>query len=191
MRAGSPGSLSSLLRELPTRRVRRRLARCVPQLDFTDGDPPRYLFTSRRRQRCNPDGVRCLYFSESEATADAEYRVAWSGQRAEHQPKLTFFAQVSLRKVLDLGDPAVAAAAGVTDDDLFGPWRLKSAPTRLQDLGLAISGQEVVCALRFPSAACRQLGLQGSNFAIFPDALFAPDRVEIHGRGDTPLEVLP
>jgi hypothetical protein len=44
-----------------------------------------------------------------------------------------------------------------------------------------------VAAIRYPSTAAR-----GSwNVAIFPDAVVAPDRVEILGDSDVPLEVLP
>ena len=64
--------LADLLARIPTRRMRRRLVRCVPQLDFDDSDTPSYLYTSGRPNRCNPAGVECLYFSETEATAQAE-----------------------------------------------------------------------------------------------------------------------
>lgn len=183
-------SLADLLARVPTRRMRRRLVRCVPQLDFDDSDAPSYLYTSGRPNRCNPAGVDCLYFSETEATAQAEYRQAWRGTEAEHQPKLTFTATVRLRKIVDLGDDQVRDLLGLSRDELLGTWRLRQ-PTRLQELGRAISEQAAITAIRFPSAAAARHGLGGWNVAIYPASLETPDRVEILGRSEVPLEVLP
>jgi len=169
----------------------RRLVRCIPHLDFVAGVPPRFLFASGRRNRCNPDGVRCLYFAEDERTAETEYRRYWRLLSAEHQPKLVFFARVTLRRVLDLGDSEVAHLLGISESDLFDPWRLTTGLTRLQELGLALSAQRSITAIRYPSAACRAAGIPGWNVALFADALRYPDRVEILGVSDQPLEILP
>ena len=59
--AGS--EFEKLLEAVPIRAMRRRLVRCVAALDFLDGSPPRYLYTSGRPGRCNPRDVDCLYFS--------------------------------------------------------------------------------------------------------------------------------
>jgi RES domain-containing protein len=185
------GALNALLPTLPAISFQRRLARCVSYLDFEKGRPPQYLFSSGRRNRCNPQGVRCLYFSEDESTAHLEYRYAWRGTPAEHQPKLTFFAQAHLRRILDLGDPAVAEALALSDGDFFKPWLLRRTATRLQKLGLAVSRQSAVTALRYPSAACRAAGEIGWNLAIFVQALAPPDRVEILGSAGAALEILP
>lgn len=182
--------LADLLARLPTRRMRRRLVRCVPQLDFDDSDAPSYLYTSGRPNRCNPAGVECLYFSETEATAQAEYRHAWRGTDAENQPKLTFTARVRLRKIIDLGDDQALDLLGLSRDDLLGTWRLRQ-PTRLQELGRVVSEQSAITALRFPSAAAARRGLSGWNVAIYPASLETPDRVEILGRSEVPLEILP
>ena len=164
--------------------------RCVPQLDFDESEAPSYLYTSGRAGRCNPAGVDCLYFSETEATADAEYRRAWRGTAAEHQPNLTFTAQVRLRKILDLADGETVRLLGLTREDLEGAWRLRQ-PTTLQELGRAISRQSSITALRYPSTAAARLGARGWNVAIYPASLEAPDRVEILGRSEAALEVLP
>jgi hypothetical protein len=103
-------SFDALLAGLSARSMRRRLVRCVPHLDFMAGDSPRFLFTSGRPNRCNPRGVDCLYFSEDERTADAEYRHQWRGTDAENQPKLTFFARVDLRRIIDLENEQVIGA---------------------------------------------------------------------------------
>jgi RES domain-containing protein len=186
----SGARLADLLARLPTRRMKRRLVRCVPQLDFDESAAPSYLFTSGRPNRCNPAGVDCLYFSETEATAQTEYRQAWRGTAAEHQPKLTFTARVHLRRILDLGNSETLRLLGLTREDLEGSWRLRQ-PTRLQELGRAISRQVSIAALRSPSAAAAMAGARGWNVAIFPASLEAPDRVEILGRSLEPLEILP
>lgn len=59
--------------------------------------------------------------------------------------------------------------------DLKSGWRLAKEPTLLQELGRAISLQQAVAALRFPSVAARSAGLAGWNVAIYPAALAAPD----------------
>ena len=190
MTVASGARLADLLARLPTRRMRRRLVRCVPQLDFDENEAPSYLFSSGRPGRCNPAGVGCLYFSEAETTAQAEYQQAWRGTDAEHQPKSTFTARVRLRRIVDLGDDQVVALLSLSRDDLLDTWRLRQ-PTRLQALGRAISEQSAITALRFPSAAAARRGLSGWNVAIYPGSLEAPDRVEVLGRSEVPLEVLP
>jgi RES domain-containing protein len=184
-------SLEALLLQIPTRPMRRRLVRCVPLLVFKKGDSPDFLRSSGRPGRCNPRGVDCLYFSEGEAVAQAEYRRAWRGLAAESQPRITFTARVSLRRVVDLGQRRALRTLGMVKDDLLESWRLRAAPTRLQLLGAAISRQSVIAALRYPSAAARSAGDSGWNVAIYPAALRSPDRVEILGDSAEPLAVLP
>ena len=191
MSGGSAAKLKQALADLPTRQMDRLLVRCVPQLDFDAGKPRQYLFASGLRNRCNPKGVACLYFSEEKETARAEYEAQWRGTPKEHQPRLFFTARVSLRGVVDLGDRRVIETLRLTDEDLFGNWLLKTRPTPLEKLGRAIAGQRAVTALRFPSAATRRLGREGWNLAIFRAALKSPDRIEILGNSGDPLEVLP
>ena len=92
---------------LPTKSLDARLVRCAPQLSFDAGKPPSYFFASGRANRLNPAGVDCLYFSEDEATANAEYRKAFEGTVAANQPKLTFYAKARLSHLLDLGESGV------------------------------------------------------------------------------------
>jgi len=184
------GRESPLPEGIPTRPAVGRLYRCVPQLHFDGGRPPTYFFASRRANRCNPADVECLYFSEDEATASAEYRSAWKGLPAKHQPKLTYVARVRLAHVLDLGNPEISRTLRLKEEDFYGPWRLRGR-TRLQRLGLAVSVQKRIAAIRFPSAAARSEKAAGWNMAIFKAALAAPSRVEILGDGTRPLEVLP
>jgi RES domain len=171
--------------------MRRRLVRCVAALDFLEGSPPRYLYTSGRPGRCNPRDVDCLYFSETERVADLEYRRRFVGVGAATEPRLTFFAQVDLKHVVDLSRPAVLKALGISTDDMLETWRSALLPTRLQRLGLAVSGQRRVSAIRFASDACRRAGTKGWNVGIFPDAIVAPSQVRILGKSGASLEKLP
>lgn len=171
--------------------MQRRLVRCVPFLAYEGGDSPSFLYTSGRPNRCNPRGVSCLYFSEEARTADAEFRLAWRGTVAEHQPKITFKAVVTFRRILDLENPQARRTLKLRNEDFFETWRLKPAPTRLQELGGAISRQRSIVAIRYPSAAARRQGDPGWNVAIFPSALAPPDRLEILGDSAVPLAVLP
>jgi RES domain-containing protein len=191
LKAPTAGAWPDLLRVAPTRPMRRRLARCVPQLHFMGGSPPRYFFISGRPNRCNPAGVECLYFSGSQETADLEYRRQWRATPAEHQPKLTFFARVALRRVVDLGSRMTLRALGISAADLLADWRMAPSPTRLQELGRAIDRQKSIAAVRLPSAAARESRRKGWNVAIYPAALSPPDRVEILGDSNAALEVLP
>lgn len=183
--------LSEVLNRLGPRRMERRLVRCVPQLSFTKLARPRFLYTSGRPNRCNPRGVDCLYFSETERVAGWEYARWWHGTEAEHQPKLTFHARVRLRAIVDLAKRDVLAALGLGAEDLEAPWRTARRPTRLQELGRAIASHRRISAVRYPSTAARQRGRSGWNVAIYPSALVHPDRVEILGDSGTPLEELP
>lgn len=158
-------NLGRLLERCPTRSMQRRLVRCVPQLDFNKNDPPTFLYTAGRPNRCNPRGVSCLYFSETEATADLEYRHHWRGTLAEHQPKLTFFARVKLSRIIDLKDREVMRLLGISQDDFEANWRFALGPTILQRVGEAIDSQQEISALRFPSAAARQQHKAGWNVA--------------------------
>jgi RES domain-containing protein len=180
-----------ILTELPTRRMDRVLIRCVSQVAFMARIPPRYLYTSGRPGRCNPPGVACLYASESEATANSEYLGPLAGTQARHQPRLLYFAQVKLAKIVDCGDASVREMLTCTDDDFYGTWRLAPVSTRLQRLGLALSRQRAISAVRFPSHAAHLAGRPGWNVAIYPAALAPPDRVDILGPDSAALESLP
>lgn len=137
MTAAARLDLDRLLQRAPARHMERRLVRCVPQLAFSRRRLPSFLYTSGRPNRCNPAGVDCLYFSETEATAEAEYRATWRGLPAEHQPRLTYTARVHLRAVLDLGDRKVVDALCLSAADWEASWRLARVPTRLQEIGRA------------------------------------------------------
>lgn len=185
---GSARDLGALVETAPTRPMARWLYRCVPFLAYSRGEPPSFLYTSGRPNRCNPRGVACLYLSEDQSTADREYRRQWQGTPAERQPRLVFQARVRFRHVLDLEKAETLEALGLEPADLVAPWRGRPV-TRLQRIGQAVSRQSRVAAIRYPSTARK--GSTAWNVAIFPEALEPPDQVEIRGDSETPLEVLP
>ena len=191
MTSSAPRGAAFPLGSLPTREFRGTLSRCVPYPDFASGDPPRFFFVSGNANRLNPEGVRCLYLSEEERIADAEYGGYWQGLPSAHQPKLTFHVRVELANVLDLAMPEVLDALGLREADLFGTWRLSPVTTRLQALGKAIAGQTRIVAVRYPSTAARSLSPPGYNLAVFVTSLKAPDRLEVLGKHGKVLETLP
>ena len=185
------GDRAGGLERVPTRAMHRRLVRCVPALDFLEGTPPSFLYTSGRPNRCNPAGVDCLYFSEGERVATLEFRRMFSGTGVATPPKLTFIAEVDLHHVIDLEKAEVKRALDLSSEEILQPWRDAVSPTRLQQLGLAVNRQRVVGAIRYPSDACRRAGTKGWNVAIFPDAVAIPSGVRIIGRSGAVLEEWP
>lgn len=176
-----------LLSTAPTRGFKGRLFRCLPQLTFDSCRPPRYLFTSGKANRCNPEGIDCLYMAEDRDTAQAEY----DSYYPKPEPQLIYQANCETTAILDLADSATVAHFGLETNDLFEGFRLAKKVTPLQRLGATIAGQEVVSAMRFPSKARHSKGETGYNLAIFPAALIAPNFLEILGNGLNPLERWP
>jgi hypothetical protein len=183
--------IAEILTRVRTCSIEAIVVRCVPQINFMEHKPPVYLFTSFRRGRCNPTGVACIYFSEDEETADAEYRSLWAGTEAENQPKLIFRANIRLSRVLDLGMSDVRESFGISDRDLFDPWRRIKDDTLLQAIGRSINEQTNIAAMRFQSNAARQYGFDGWNIAIFKETLRSPEKVTILGNTNVPLESWP
>jgi RES domain-containing protein len=170
----------------PVRPLRATLVRCVALLPLTASGTPDYLFTSGQPNRYNPAGVRCVYFSEDEATARMEYARRFGKGRGARQPLGTYFAEVSLTKVLDLDDARTRDAFKLKPKDMAVAWQRAKRPTRTQLLGLAASSGSVA-AIRFPSDAARAKGSLGFNVAIFRDGVKPPDHVHILGPMKKPL----
>lgn len=97
---------------------------------------------------------------------------------------------MKLAAIIDLAKPGVRSHLRLSQEELREPWRLAPTPTRLQQLGAAVSGQHRVSAIRYP-AVIRPSKRKTWNVALFPEALRASDRVEILGRDDEVLEILP
>jgi len=183
--------IEELLERAPTRPLKRRLYRVVPALSYLRSARPTFLYTSGRPNRCNPAEVDCLYFSENETTALEEYLQGVAGTKAQHAPRLTFVAAADLRHLLDLGKPEALRALELTGEDLTRPWRLAEQPTRLQELGSAVSRQHRVQALRLPSVHGADGGAPRFNVAIFPSSLVAPSRLRVLCESGAILEDLP
>ena len=64
-------------------------------------------------------------------------------------------------------------------------------PTLTQVLGLALTQQADISAIRFESDAARAAGFAGFNVVIFRDCVRAPDYVKILGPTKKPLEQWP
>ena len=174
----------------PVRPLRATLVRCVALLPLTASGTPDYLFTSGQANRYNPAGVRCVYFSEDEATARLEYARRFGTSRGAQQPLGTYFAEVSLTKVLDLGDARTRDTLELKLKVLGAAWQLAKRHTRTQLLGLAAS-QGLIAAIRFPSDAARAIGSPGFNVVIFREGVMAPDHVHILGPAKKPLKKWP
>lgn len=174
------------LQSAPTVEYDGPVCRCVVKAAFDGGKPPSYLFTSGRRNRCNPSGTRCLYISADRDTALSEYDSYF-----EREPHLVYYGHFKAARIVDLGDAATLAHFDIDLGELFAKFKLSVRPTLLQQLGYVVSRQTEICAIRFPSNACRKVGRSGWNLAVFPDALRAPDSLIIHGPGDSVLEQWP
>ncbi|MEQ2005689.1 MAG: RES family NAD+ phosphorylase [Limisphaerales bacterium] len=183
-------AIESALKTAPMRPFKATLVRCVALLPLTTGGAPDYLFTSGQANRYNPAGVRCVYFSEDEATARLEYARRFGTSRSAQQPLGIYFAEVNLTKVVDLSDAATRDAFKLKAKDLSVTWQLAKRPTRTQLLGL-VASRGTVAAIRFPSDAARAVGARGFNVVIFRAGVQAPDHVEILGPTKKPLQKWP
>ncbi|MCI0537560.1 MAG: RES family NAD+ phosphorylase [Verrucomicrobiales bacterium] len=179
---------ANLLSRAPTRELQATLVRRVPMLAMTKAPSVDFLFTSGKANRFNSRGVSCVYFAEDEPTATAEYERHSMGQR---QPFVTYFADVHLQYVIDLFSSQTLSALRMTARDLRTPWVGARKPTPAQCLGEAMSRQDAVAAVRFPSEAARLKGFSGANIVIFRDCVRRPDHVHILGPTKKPLQKWP
>lgn len=182
-------ALRAALEAAPVRRLRATLVRCVALMPLTESGAPDYLLSSGRANRFNPAGVFGIYFSEDERTARAEY-----GRRlgkAARQPLGTYFAEVNLARVLDTADKQTQMALGLKQRDLGVAWQTARNLTKTQELGLVVSHQRTIVAIRFSSDAARAAGFTGFNVVIFRDCVAPPDRVRILGPTRKPLQEWP
>lgn len=139
--------------------------------------PPQFLYTSGRPGRYNLRDIHCLYCSADMSTAGAEYE-RYRG--AKTTQSVTYWIHPNV-VVLDLADDAVRDALGLTEADLFAPWRALSAPgpTLTQQLGAAVAAQDRLHGIRFPSDAARQRGFPGFNLVVFRKSVAPPAAVVI------------
>lgn len=182
----APDEYQGLIATLPKTGADVRLTRIVPFLRFDAGLPRTFLFTSGRANRCNPAGVRCVYFSETAETARAE----WEDMDTDpDQPTLTFHGRLKAANIIDLENRATLATLGLSEEDLTVNFRLLAS--KLQALGEAVSRQTDAAAIRYPSRARIARGESGCNLAIFPDAISHPDSFVIYGEKNKVIERWP
>lgn len=159
----------------------------VPLGDLVKNSPPDFLFTSGKPNRYNPAGIECVYFSEDEATARLEYVRLWANLRAGKQPVVTYFAEVRLRRVLDLTSGETLKALKLKSRNLHKPWRGADKPTVTQLLGEAVSEHSVISAIRYPSDAAKTARNPGCNVVIYRNNVRRPNSVRILGPDKKPL----
>jgi hypothetical protein len=121
------------------------------------------------------------------ATAVLEDALQWVGLRAGKQPAVTFYAEVRLRRVLDLTSPDTLRALKLSVPNLHRPWRGAARLTATQSLGKAICEHSYICAIRYPSLAATAAGQSGNNVVIYRNHVKKPDSVRILGPTRKPL----
>ena len=166
----------------------KELYRAVAQLSFETSR--QYLFTSGRRNRCNPAGVLCIYMADDRDTALIEYDKYYT-DLGNIEPCVVYTGRLTGAAMIDLEDPAVRNHFGLTNADFFTAFRTNPAETPLEKLGRAITRQSKISAIRFPSDAMHAQSRDGYNIAVFKDALQNPDRLQVIGPNDIVLEDWP
>lgn len=179
------------LESVPVIELRETLARIVPLGDLLKNSPPDFLFTSGKPNRYNPVGIECVYFSEDEESARLEYARQWANLRAGKQPLVTYFAEVRLRRVLDLSSGKTLEILKFNSRDLHKPWRGADRPTATQLLGEAVSEHSIISAIRYPSEAAKKAGQSGNNVVIYRNNVKRPSSVTILGPDKKPLDKWP
>jgi len=166
----------------PLTAFRGRLCRRVPLTallaDFPNFD---FLFASANASRfLRKRTAAALYGSESEETANAEFRyyqtAIWSDDLpvfADHSATFSFEADV--QKVLDLTEPRIREHFRISGKELTTDWnRLgRRLPAPTQVLRAASFGSGRVAAIRYPSAR----HAKGVNLVLFKDRIVNPMRV--------------
>jgi hypothetical protein len=130
--------------------------------------------------------VESIYWSEDETVARLEYRRYHKGAETYE----TFFRRYDVN-VVDLWDPDVLCALGLTASDLQSRWRTASRPTKCQILGRAISLQRHFAAIRFPSDTARAAGESGFNYVIFRASVGDPYFIQVETDPGMPVQRWP
>lgn len=168
-----------------------QLARVVPLNSLESVAPHNWLYISGRAYRYNLAGSSCIYFSETREVAQLEYDSYWHGLPGQHQPAATYYADISIARILDLADVAVLTQLGIDRKELFIPWRTAKRPTLTQLIGTAVLKTNYFSAIRYPSNAAEAIGKLGNNLVIFRDSIRKPDFVCILGPSGKTLQEWP
>lgn len=184
-------SLKAALATAPARAIKAELFRLVPFKALVAYTPPQWLYASGKPNRYNPAGVQCVYFGESREAAQAAYEGLWRGISGANQPVVTFCADVSLQRVLDLTDAATLTMLKMDEKELFKKWRTAKDPTLTQLIGLAINETATFPAIRYPTASAAGRKHAWANYVIFRNCVHSPDSVRILGPESEPLDEWP
>jgi RES domain-containing protein len=167
---------ADLVATAPTVPVKgKKLYRAIAQLSFETSR--KYLFTSGKRNRCNPAGVFCIYMADDRNTALTEYDKYYN-DLGNAEPCVIYTGQLTSTAMINLEDPAVRDHFGLTDADFFTAFRTNPAETPLEKLGRAIARQTKIAAIRFPSDAMRA---QARDDTISP-SLETPSKPQLDSR---------
>jgi RES domain-containing protein len=158
--------------------------------DLSKNVPPNWLYTSGDANRYNPKGVHCVYFAADERTAQAEFLKRADEKKGPDQPIVTYFADIRLRRVLDLTQGAVVRQLRISRAQLLVEWDGKDVCVT-HILGEVVNEGGRFSAIQFPSAAANESGFQGVNLVVFRDALRKPDFVGILGPSKKSLQTWP
>lgn len=142
------------------------------------------IWSEKTGGRYNRKGeFEALYISDTPQTALIEVEsmlrdAAGRIKGTRFAPRTIVTIDVKVSRSLSLADPAIRAALGVSETDLYEPWRVEqlNGPTITQQLG----------------AAARSVGIEGlivpseknrgaTNAVVFPDILRVGSEVSIYG----------
>jgi RES domain-containing protein len=183
-------ALTAALKKAATTALEATLVRNVPFFALIRQRPMQFLFSSGKPNRFNLEGTNCLYLSEDERTALAEWRQPLAGF-AQVAPYTTFFARVSIGVALDICDSKTRVALKLSETEIFANWRTASRHTETQELGETAARETDIVAIRFPSYAAKRDNFFGANVVIFKDKVVSPDTVEVLAEHEKVVEKLP
>lgn len=170
-----PKALFPALATLNGKTLDKPHCRVVERVVLESKTPSEFLYTSGRPGRYNPRGVNALYCSQDLPTAGAEVERYRNGKTRQ---LITYWIHPRAL-VLDLEEPAILNALGLTTADLFAPWRFAPSLTKAQLLGEAVEAIANFAGIRFPSDAARERGFTGYNVVFFKRAVVSPASVVV------------
>jgi RES domain-containing protein len=171
--------------------VNARLSRVVDFFDLTSQARFEFLYTSGRPNRFNPRGLQCLYLADERETCMMEIRENDPDYETNHSADTTYRVEVQLARALDLLSDSNRSALGLTDKELFAPWRRAKRPTSTQRLGKVVSEGDSFSCIRYPSNAAHKLGQNNWNLVVFRSALAAGETIRIKSPDGKHLEQWP
>jgi RES domain-containing protein len=185
-------ALTAALEKAATIAFEAVLVRKVPFFALIRERPMQFLFSSGKPNRFNLEGTNCLYLSEDERTALAEWTqpLAGFGKFAPYTTT-TFFARVRVGTALDVCNSKIREALRLSEREIFANWRTAARYAETQELGETVARKTNIVAIRFPSYAAKRDNFSGVNLVIFKDKIVSPDTVEVFDEYQNVVEKLP